>query len=133
MNSIEVDQKTCHNDKVIIYDYKLYKLHYVQTGINDYNEVYETCKQFSPQWDNIGSSLGIRRYTLDIIATDSRQSCEDCMSKMLAKQLKRETVEQPCPTWRKLCLVLCSIDRTAAEKIARRHQFDLNKHSGISE
>ena len=109
-----------------------YKFHYVQTGINDYNEVYETGKQFSPQWDDIGSNLGIRRYTLDVIATDN-QRCEDRMSKMLAKWLKRETVKQPYPTWRKLCQVLCNIDRTAAEKIARHHQFDLNKPTGNSE
>ena len=55
------------------------------------------------------------------------------MSDMLDRWLRRETSEQPYPTWRKLCLVLCNIDRTAAEKIARHHQFDLNKHTGNSE
>ena len=55
------------------------------------------------------------------------------MSKMLAKWLKRKTVKQHYPTWRKLCQVLCNIDRTAAEKIARHHQFDLNKPTGNSE
>ena len=52
---------------------------------------------------------------------------------MLDQWLRRETIEQPCPTWRKLCQVLCNIDRTAAKKIAKDHQFDLNKHTGNSE
>ena len=40
------------------------------------------------------------------------------MSDMIEIWLKRETPEQPLPTWRNMCNAIASVDRSTAERIA---------------
>ena len=40
------------------------------------------------------------------------------MSGMIETWLKRETPEQPLPTWSRLCTAIASVDLSSAERIA---------------
>ena len=82
-----------------------------------------TCKQFSEYWEEIGSVLGIRKATIDIIAQDT--SGASMMSKILESWLNRDNPEQPLPTWRILCNAIATVDRTAAETISADKGFNI--------
>jgi len=100
-------------------------------GINDHNDVYQECKQFSAKWDIIGLSLGVTSTTIAIINRDNSNSCERCMSEMLAKWLQREN-EKCIPSWRSLCQAVCAeVDRSTADKIAEKYCVtNYNKRRG---
>ena len=50
------------------------------------------------------------------------------MSELIAKWLRRDTPQQPLPTWRILCDAIATVaDRTAAEKIASDKGFDITQ------
>ena len=84
----------------------------------DFNEVYQTTKQFSANWEDIGSRLGITKYTINIIARNNSNDVTGCMSDMIEAWLKRETPEQPLPTWSRLCNAIANVDLSSAERIA---------------
>ena len=106
-------------------------LYCIVTGIDDFNEVNQTCEQFSAKWEKIGGRLDIRKNTIDIIARNNNKDAIKCMSELIATWLKRETLEQPLPTWKMLCTALATVDRTAAEKIAIDKGCQLiNTHTG---
>ena len=83
---------------------------YIITDIQDFNEVYQTTKQFSASWEDIGCILGITKYTINIIARNNSNDVTRCMSGMIETWLKRETPEQPLPTWSCLCNAIASVD-----------------------
>ena len=89
----------------------------------DFNEVYLTTKQFSANWEDIGCILGITKSTIDIIARNNNNNVTRCMSDMIASWLKRETPEQPLPTWKNMCTAIASVDLTTAESIAATKGF----------
>ena len=94
---------------------------------NDFNEVDQICKQFSVNWKEIGGKLGISRNTIEIIAKDNNK-VKQCMSELIAQWLRRDTPEQPLPTWRILCEAIATVaDRTAADKIARDKGFNITQ------
>ena len=94
-------------------------LFYIITDIEtDFNEVYQTTKQFSANWEDIGCILGITKYTINIIARNNSNYVTRCMSDMIEIWLKRETPEQPLPTWSRLCNAIASVDLSTAERIA---------------
>ena len=103
-----------------IYTYVIIlSLLYILTDIeSDFNEVFQTTSKFSANWEDIGSRLGITKYTIDIIARNNGNDVTKCMSNMIEKWLKRETPEQPLPTWSHLCNAIASVDLSAAERIA---------------
>ena len=84
-----------------------------------------TCQQFSVNWEEIGSVLGVKKATIDITHDTSAAS----MSKMLESWLNRNNPEQPLPTWRILCNAIATVDRTAAEKIATDKGLNIT-HTG---
>lgn len=87
--------------------------------LNDHNQVFDACKEFSSNWKFIGSTLGLKINTLAAIKKD----CDDVremMFEMLATWLRRENEEQSLPTWNLLLTTLTEYDRTEAEKIARK-------------
>ena len=97
---------------------KYCKLIYI-LGIDDFNKVYQECKQCSAKWEEIGLNLGISKSSLDIIQTDYH-NCEECMFEMLSKWLKKENAK--CiPSWRSLCQAIYSVDRDTADQIAKKH------------
>ena len=49
---------------------------------------------------------------------------------MIAVWLKRGDDKQPYPTWRGLCRAIASIDRRAAEGIARDHPCQCSYFTG---
>ena len=102
-------------------------LFYIITDIDpDFNEVYQTTKQFSANWENIGSRLGIRRTTIDIIARNNNNNVTGCMSDMIASWLKRESPGQRLPTWRNMCTAIAaSGDLATAESIAAAKGFHI--------
>ena len=84
----------------------------------DFNDVYLTTKPFSANWEDIGCRLGIRRFTIEIIARNNGNNVTRCMSGMIASWLKRESPGQHLPTWKNMCSAIGSVDLTAAERIA---------------
>ena len=85
------------------------------TESDDLNEVYQTCRQFSFKWEEIGVRLGISRGIIGAIAEDKKSQSATCMLDMLLTWLKRE----PRATWRILCDAIADVvGRTAAERIA---------------
>ena len=58
-------------------------------GIDDLNEVFDTCKVFSKDWKFIGLKLWIKKTTLDNIKKDC-DDVKEMMLHMLASWLKRE-------------------------------------------
>ena len=75
----------------------------------------------------IGLGLGISKTTIDGI----RDLDDDgCMSKIISAWLKKDTPEQPLPTWRILCDAIAKVDSTAAEKIATDKGFDFMPTTG---
>ena len=100
------------------------------TDIKDFNEVYQTSKQFSTKWIVIGFGLGISKITINGIS--ARRDLDDvgCMSKIISAWLKKDTPEQPPPTWKILCDAIAKVDKTAAEKIATDKGFNLVPSTG---
>ena len=87
--------------------------------------IYQTTKQFSANWEDIGCILGITKPNIDIIARNNNNNVTRCMSDMIASWLKRETPEQPLPTWRNMCTAIASVDLTTAERIAATKGFHI--------
>ena len=52
------------------------------------------------------------------------------MLEMIAVWLKRGDDKQPFPTWRGLCCAIASVDRRAAEGIARDHPCQCSYFTG---
>ena len=101
-------------------------LFYIITDIQtDFNDVYQTTKQFSANWEDIGCILGITKPTIDIIARNNSNNVTRCMSDMIASWLKRESPTQPLPTWSCLCTAIASVDLTTAERIAVDNGFHI--------
>ena len=92
--------------------------YYIITDIQDFSEVYQTTKQFSANWEDIGCILGITKYAINIIARNNSNDVTRCMSGMIETWLKRETPEQSLPTWSRLCTAIASVDLSSAERIA---------------
>ena len=92
---------------------------YYITGIDDLNAVFRTCKHFSKDWKFIGLELGIKKPTLDNIEKD----CDDVkgmMLEMLTSWLRRESKEQPVPSWNILLTTLSEYDEVKTEQIASK-------------
>ena len=102
-------------------------LYTFSSDIKDLKEVNRTCEEFSVNWEEIGSVLGIRKTTINIIAHDTGDA--SMMSKILESWLNRDNSAQPLPTWRILCNAIATVDRTAAETIAADKGFNIT-HTG---
>ena len=98
--------------------------------IKDFNEVYQTSKQFSTQWIVIALELGISKTTIDGIRERKELDSVGCMSEIISAWLKKDTSEQPPPTWKILCDAIAKVDSTAAEKIATDKGFDFMPSTG---
>ena len=84
------------------------------TESDDLTEVYQTCRQFSFKWEEIGVRLGISKDIIGAIAEDKKSQSAMCMLQMLDTLLK-----QARTTWKDLCDAIADVvGRTAAEKIA---------------
>ena len=81
--------------------------------------IFNACKQFSENWKYIGSSLGIELGILHAIKKDC-DDVKEMMFEMIASWLKRESKEQPVPSWNILLTVLSEYDRTKTEQIASK-------------
>ena len=91
----------------------------IYVDIKDHNSIFKECKIFSTDWIYIGSALGIKKSTLDMIKKDNNQ-CKDMMFDMLASWLKRENIEQPPPTWNNLVRAVSdSVGIRDAQNIAK--------------
>ena len=88
-------------------------------GIDDLNEVFDTCKEFSKDWKFIGLKLWIKKTTLDNIKKDC-DDVKEMMLEMLASWLKRECDNQPVPSWNILLTTLSEYDRTQTKQIASK-------------
>ena len=87
-------------------------------GINDLGSLFKGCKDVSADWKIIGSALGIKKNTLDALENDYIGS-KKRMFEMLAVWLRRESVQQPVPTWHILIRAVSdSVGITEAENIA---------------
>ena len=95
---------------------------YVHVGINDFNEVYQESKHCSADWEDIGSLLGISKYTIAIIKEDNPQRCEHRMNAMLTHWLKKMD-NHANPSWKSLCKALYIVDRDTADQIAEKHHI----------
>ena len=71
---------------------------YIET---DFNEVYQTTKQFCANREDIECILGITKRTFNIIARNNSNDVTRCMSHMIASWLKRESPEQPLTNLKK--------------------------------
>ena len=100
------------------------------TDINDFHAVDQICEHFSADWKKIGGRLQISKNTIEIIGKDNNDKVKECMSELIAKWLKRETLQQPRPTWSILCDAIATVDRTAAERIATEKGVNI-PHSGM--
>ena len=98
---------------------------FIFIAINDHNVVYERFKEFSANWEEIAMRLRIKRTSINIIKANLGSSMER-MSQILVIWLRRETEDQPRPTWRRLCDAFAGIDRVNAEIIAKEHGCSLN-------
>ena len=74
--------------------------------------------------------LGIEYYRMEAIEKN-RNKAEDKLFDLLATWLKRESENQPKPTWQKLAEAVNKLNRTRADKIAEEHQCDCSDCSGI--
>ena len=84
------------------------------TEPDDVNEVYQTCRQFSAKWEEIGVRLGISKGIIGTIAEDNKSQSAKCMLYML-----KAFIEQAPTTWKDICDAIADVvGRTAAEKIA---------------
>ena len=103
-------------------------------GINDLNEVYQECKQFSAKWDTIGLNLGVASTSIAIINRDNPNSCERCMYQMLTKWLQREN-ETCVPTWRNFSRALrTEVGKATADQISLKyHVTDGSKQRGMQQ
>ena len=81
--------------------------------------VFYACKQFSENWKYIGSALGIELGILHATKKDCGD-VKEMMFEMIASWLKRESKEQPVPSWNILLTVLSEYDRTKTEQIASK-------------
>ena len=88
-------------------------------GIDDLNEVFDTCKEFSKDWKFIGLKLWIKKTTLDNIKKDC-DDVKETMLEMLASWLKTESDSQPAPSWNILLTTLSEYDRTQTTQIASK-------------
>ena len=94
---------------------------YILTDIKDFNNVFQKCQNFAANWRRLGSTLGIAKNAIDIIAENNPRNVTDCMSAVISKWLQRTDTEKgkPKPSWRVLCDAIATIDVAAAEKIAQ--------------
>ena len=91
----------------------------------DFNDVYLTTVQFSANWEDIGSRLGITKPTINIIARNNSYDVTRCMSGMIESWLKIESTGQCKPTWRNMCTAIASVDLSSAERIAATKGFHI--------
>ena len=87
------------------------------------------CKDVKDEWKEIGLKLEISTGSLDAIYEDENKSGK-CLLKMIGVWLKHGDDRQPYPTWRGLCRAIASIDRKAAEVIARDHPCQCSYFTG---
>ena len=101
-------------------------LFYIITDFKtDFNEIYLKTKQFSANWEDIGSRLGIRKRAINIIARNNNNHVNRCMSDIIETWLKRGSPGQCLPTWRNMCRAIAGVDLTAAERIAASKGFHI--------
>ena len=103
-------------------------LHY-SSDTGDHNDVYLQCQDLSANWEDIAINLRIKRNIIDTIKEDDSKAKKRLLAS-IASWLKRESPDQPLPTWRVLCNAITNINRGAAEKIAENHQCDCDKCIG---
>ena len=102
----------------------------LKTDIDDFDEVYKTSKQFSTKWIVIALGLGISKTTIFSISARTDFDSVGCMSEIISAWLKKDTPEQPLPTWKILCDAIAKVDWTAAEKIATDKGFNFLPSTG---
>ena len=96
-------------------------------GIKDHSEVFNLCKIFSKDWKYIGSKLRIEVGILQTIKKDC-DDVKDMMFEMIASWLRRESEDQPKPSWNILLTTLNEFDRGETEKFSSQFKchHDLN-------
>ena len=87
--------------------------------MNDLNEVFMECKNFSNDWKFIGLKLGVRIATLVIIKNDC-YDVQQRMLEMLASWLKRTSQKHPAPSWHILLKTLSDFDSIQTTQIASK-------------
>ena len=95
-----------------------------------FNKVFIECKPVcAAQWEDIASHLDITRNTVNVIEANNIDVNKK-FSKLIEVWLKRDTPEQPLPTWRVMCEAIACVNRGSAEKIAEKHQCHCEKCTG---
>ena len=89
----------------------------------DYTSVLSGVQCLSAKWRKIGVDLGVSYDEIEAIE-GNRKNTDDILVDLLAAWLRRESEGQPEPTWKKLCEVVSTIDKTTAEVLAQEHQCD---------
>ena len=77
------------------------------------------CKTFSKDWKFIGSALGVNINALQSIEKNCKNN-KEMILEMLASWLRRESKEQPVPSWNILLTILSEYDRIETEQIASK-------------
>ena len=82
-----------------------------------YNEVITSIQTFSAHWEQLAIQLQVNRLEVKKICKDNNNS-QSSLQALMDVWLGRAG-DEVYPTWRKLCDAVASVDRPAAEKIAK--------------
>ena len=100
-------------------------VYFISIGISSFNEVYTACQNCAPNWEDIGSALGVKRNSIEIIKANNSKNVKACLREVLTiwlKQDSRYSIRYPSPSWRRLCKAVESTGDTAlADKIGNEH------------
>ena len=80
--------------------------------ISDLNELYKNYFRYRANWYDVGLTLGIDYFDLQVIKQDNHHICEDCFREMLSMWLRKATQGTP--------RVKCDLDKAIKEVISRR-------------
>ena len=86
--------------------------------IDHYNEVVTSIQRFSAHWEQLAIQLQVNKPEVKKIRKDN-DDCQSSMQALMDVWLTRAEGDEVYPTWRKLCDAVASVNRHAAEKIAK--------------
>ena len=106
----------------------------IHIGIHDVSVVFKSIADVAPNWEPIGSLLGIHGNTLTAISNNNSASADKYLIDMVTCWLQRnyDTSHHGLPTWERLVQVIASPaggnNATLALTIARQHNMSIHVH-----
>ena len=97
--------------------------------IDRLNEVFCCVVTLRSQWKTIGLKLGMNYDIIEAIEKE-QANLENMLMALLASWLRRQSNDQPKPSWKNLCDALQIADKTKADEIAKKHQCDCDECIG---